>query len=100
MLILIVTAAAVVATVIWYFCEKRVEYKLSNLVLMYWGAAIMWMVDGMFAYRELGSSYFTPAVDDMLNDTFLACSVIVLGMVIWMVSLLISDPKGVRKRLE
>lgn len=34
----------------------------------------------------------------MLNDTFLGLSVVVLGLVIWMVILLIKDPKGVIKK--
>ena len=33
----------------------------------------------------------------MLNDLFLGLSVVALGLVIWLVILLVSDPKGVIK---
>ena len=34
---------------------------------------------------------------DMLNDAFLGLSVVALALVIWVVRLLITDPKGVVK---
>ena len=48
----------------------------------------------VFEYAELGAEYFTPAAGDMLNDAFLGLSVVALGLVIWIVRLLITDPKG------
>ena len=33
----------------------------------------------------------------MLNDLFLGLSVVALGMIIWIIVLLIKDPKGVIK---
>lgn len=64
---------------------------------MYWGASIMWFVDAIFEYAELKEEYFTPAPIDMLNDFFLGLSVVALGLIIWIVVLLVSDPKGVVK---
>ena len=61
---------------------------------MFWGASIMWLVDAIFEYAELKEAYFTPAPADMLNDAFLGLSVIALALVIWLVRLLIADPKG------
>ena len=55
----------------------------------------MWLVDAIFEYAELKAEYFTPAPADMLNDLFLGLSVIALALVIWLVYLLIKDPKGV-----
>lgn len=49
----------------------------------------------MFEYVELGAEFFTPAAADMLNDFYLGLSVVALGMIIWIVYLLIKDPKGV-----
>lgn len=48
---------------------------------------------------ELGAGYFTPKAADMLNDFFLGISVVALGMIIWLVRMLLSDPKGVIRRL-
>ena len=67
------------------------------LCWMFWGASLMWLVDAIFEYAELGADYFAPALKDMANDLFLGLSVVALAMIIWIVILLISDPKGVIK---
>lgn len=97
MTLLISTFAAITATIIWYFNEKRSEYKLGFMALMYWGASIMWFVDAIYEYAELGAEYFEPAVADMINDSFLGLSVVALGLIIWLVVMLVADPKGVIK---
>ena len=61
---------------------------------MFWGASIMWLVDAIFEYAELKAAYFTPAPGDMLNDAFLGLSVVALGLTVWLIILLIKDPKG------
>jgi len=38
-----------------------------------------------------------PAPIDMLNDLYLGLPVVALGLMIWLVILLIKDPKGVIK---
>ena len=93
MTLLITVFAAVIATVKWYV-RKDDSMKLGILLFMYWGASIMWLVDALFEYAELGAAYFTPALEDMVNDGFLGLSVVALGLVIWVVRLLILDPKG------
>ena len=93
MTLLITIFAAVIATVIWYV-RKDDSMKLETLLFMYWGAAIMWLVDAIFEYMELKEKYFTPALEDMINDTFLGLYVVALGLVIWVVRLLITDPRG------
>lgn len=101
MTLLTTVFAAILATVIWYQKDSTNQMKTGTLSLMYWGASLMWMVDAVFEYAELQAEYFTPAPADMLNDLFLGISVIALGLVIWLVLLLISDPKGVvRKALQ
>ena len=61
---------------------------------MYWGASLMWLIDAVFEYAELHEEFFTPALEDMINDTYLGLSVVALGLVAWVVILLIKDPKG------
>ena len=97
MTLLITIFAAVFATVKWYN-RKDDSMKIGILCFMYWGAAIMWFVDAIFEYIELGSAYFEPAAQDMLNDSFLGLAVVALGLIIWVVRLLILDPKGSVKR--
>ena len=93
MTLLITVFAAVIATVKWYN-RKDDKMQMGILLFMFWGASIMWLVDAIFEYVELGAEYFTPAPADMLNDAFLGLSVVALGLVIWVVRLLIKDPKG------
>ena len=97
MTLLITVFAAVIATVKWYN-RKNDDMKLGILIFMYWGASIMWLVDAVFEFAELHAEYFSPAPIDMLNDTFLGLSVVALGLIVWVVRLLILDPKGVVKR--
>ena len=93
MTLLITVFAAVIATVKWYN-RKDDSMRLGMLCFLYWGASIMWLVDAIFEYVELKAAYFTPALEDMVNDAFLGLSVVALGLVIWLVRLLITDPKG------
>ena len=96
MTLLITVIAAVISTVLWYN-RKNNDMQLHVLMFMFWGASIMWFVDAIFEYAELRAEYFTPALDDMINDTFLGFSVIALALVIWTIFILIKDPKGVIK---
>jgi hypothetical protein len=96
MTLLLTVFAAVITTVIWYR-RKDDSMKLGILIFMFWGASLMWLVDALFEYAELKAAYFTPALEDMINDTFLGLSVIALALVIWLVRLLVTDPKGTLK---
>ena len=97
MTLLITVFAAIVSTVVWYKTAPKSEMKVGILAILFWGASIMWLVDAIFEYAELGAEYFTPAPADMLNDAFLGLSVVALGLTIWLVILLVKDPKGVIK---
>ena len=97
MTLLVTVFAAVTATVVWYKTVQKSDMKLGVLCLMYWGASLMWLVDAIFEYAELKADYFTPAPADMLNDLFLGLSVVALGLVIWLIVLLVKDPKGIVK---
>ena len=54
----------------------------------------MWLVDAIFEYAGKKAAYFAPEPAKMLNDFFLGLSVVALGLVIWIVILLVKDPKG------
>ena len=97
MTLLVTVLAAVICTAILYKNAPDDTMKVSVLCWMYWGASIMWFVDALFEYAELHAEYFTPAPADMLNDLFLGLSVIALGLVIWIIILLVKDPKGALK---
>lgn len=97
MTLLISALAAVICTVIWYKNLPANEMRYDILCFMFWGATIMWFVDAIFEYAKLGAEYFTPAAEDMLNDMFLGLSVVVFALIVWVVILIIKDPKGVVK---
>ena len=98
MTLLMTIFAAVISTVLWYAIDSTNKIKLGTLSLMYWGASLMWLVDAVFEYVEMGAEFFTSGPADMLNDTYLGISVTAFGLVIWLVILLINDPKGVISR--
>ena len=93
MTLLITVFAAIITTVRWYN-RKDDTMQLGMLCFMFWGASLMWLGDAIFEFIELKEAYFTPAPADMLNDAFLGLSVIALALIIWLVRLLITDPKG------
>ena len=93
---LIITAfAAIGTTVIWYANAQRDEYKLGLLSLALWGATIMWLVDHIMAYLSKGGEFFELNKD----ATMLGVSVILVALMIWLFILLVSDPKGVVRKL-
>ena len=100
MTLLICVFAAIIATVKWYRRENN-DMMLTPLVCMFWGASLMWLGDAVWEYAELHEKFFTPEPADMLNDAFLGLSVVAFALIVWLIILLIRDPKGVvRKTLK
>lgn len=93
MTLVITLLAAVVATIVWYALLPNKTYCVGALALMYWGAALMWAVDGIACLIE--GEAFIEIVDKaaMLDDAILGFLVVVVGLVAWMIYLLIKDPK-------
>ena len=101
MTLLTTVFAAVIATVLWYKSSPERDMKLGVLCWLYWGASLMWLVDAVTEYIELGAEFFTPAFEDLVNDFYLGLSVVALGLVIWLIVLLVKDPAGrVRNALK
>jgi len=99
MTLLITTLAAVISTAVWYLNSKARKMNIGTLCCMYWGAALMWLVDAVVEYMEMGAEYFVPDTASMINDGFLGLSAVALGLVIWTVIFLIKDPNGTVKEL-
>lgn len=97
MTLLITIIAAAVATIVWYVNENRDAYKLGTLSFIYWGASLMWLMDFVAEYKELGADYFAWEFSDILNDSLLGVAVVALGLVAWIIVILVKDPKGVIK---
>lgn len=97
MTLLITLAAAVTATICWYIGNSKLN--IGSLALMYWGASLMWLVDAVVEYLEIGAEYFKPMGLDMINDAYLGLSVVILGLIIWIAGVLLKDPKGKIKNM-
>ena len=98
MTLLLTLIAAIVSTLIWYLSKRARTLKIVTLLYLYWGASLMWLVDAVFEYIQLRAAYFTPSMEDMINDSFLGLSVVVLGLIIWVIEILIKDPENVMNR--
>ena len=94
MTLLITVFAAIICTIIWYKKLPDTQMSLGTLCLMFWGASIMWFVDAVVEYSEMGAEFFMQDGKDMLNDAYLGLSVVALGLIIWLVILLVKDPGG------
>lgn len=93
---LIITAlAAIITTIIWYVKSPNDKYKLSTLCFIYWGATLMWFVDNVMAYLSEGGEFF----EITLDATLLGVTVVLLGLLAWLVILLVKYPKGVFKKV-
>lgn len=99
MTLLIMIFAATISTALWYKKAPEDDMRLSTLCFMYWGASLMWTVDAVFEYMELGAEFFMPAPSDMLNDAFLGFAAVALGLVIWVITLVIKDPRKVMHKI-
>ena len=86
---LIITAlAAGISAMIWYLCGNARKYNLGMLTLMYWGATLMWMVDGIFRAAD-GKNFFNLS----LNDAALGIVIVLCGLIVWILSILINPKK-------
>jgi hypothetical protein len=86
--------AALISSLFWYLKRPGDKYKLGTLSLFFWGATVMWLVDHIMAYIKEGGAFFEISRD----GTYLGISVIILGVLVWLLILLFSRPGGVFKR--
>lgn len=113
MTLLITVFAAIASTIFWYRFDKRKEYALSALLYMFWGATLMWLIDAIVSFAKEGSAFFMPEASETLeetvihqqvffynqmNDLYLGFAVIALALIIWVIILLIKDPKHLYRK--
>jgi hypothetical protein len=89
---LIITAvAACVATALRFIKpEFGVRMHFGTLALIYWGASLMWVVDGIT--ELMAGEPFVDLADPqiMSSDALLGVCVIILGIIVWAIVLLVS----------
>ena len=77
----LMTIAAAVAFTAWYFAAKRRGKSAGavfTVMLMFWGAALMWSVDGIASLLE-GEPFF----DISREDTVLGAIIVVCGLAVF-----------------
>ncbi len=95
MFLILTAAAAIISTIVWYVKSPGDKYKLNILCFIYWGATLMWLVDHIMAYLAEGGEFFEMTLDASL----LGVSVVLLGLIVWLIVLLVKDPKLVFRDL-
>ncbi|RNC62867.1 MAG: hypothetical protein AWM53_01890 [Candidatus Dichloromethanomonas elyunquensis] len=95
MCLMITLLAAVITTIVWYVNAPENKLKLGTLSLMYWGAALMWTIDGFFCVAE-----GEPFLDLSVSDALLGLLIVICGLIAWLLILLYSDPKKVFKAFQ
>ena len=89
MFLILTGLAAIITSLILYIKKPDSKYKLGTLCLIYWGATIMWIFDHVIAFISEGGPFF-----EMTQDaTLLGVSVVVFGLILWLLILLISNLK-------
>ena len=93
--LLTTSLAAVVSTLIWYIKSPGDKYKLGFLSLILWGATVMILIDHLIGYIVERGEFL-----EMTKEAgVIGLSLIVTALVIWVIAILLSDPKKIwRKR--
>ena len=95
MTLIITLCAAAIATIAWYATAPNNKLYLGVLALMYWGAALMWTVDGINGLIE-GEGFIEIAdTAAMLDDAILGLLVVIVGLAAWAIYLVAKDPKHI-----
>ncbi|MGI6221481.1 MAG: hypothetical protein ACOYIP_06415 [Coriobacteriales bacterium] len=94
MTLIISVCAAIVATIAWKMSPSRSRIKVGTLALFYWGASLMWCVDGFAGL--IGGEGFIELSDKaaMLDDAALGALVVVVGLAAWAVYLLVTKARA------
>ena len=79
---LMTIAAAILFTALFAFARRagRPARALGTTALVFWGAALMWSVDCLHAWRE-GEGFFDLSADDAaLGGVILACAALLFAV--------------------
>ena len=98
MTLVITFLAAAIVTALWYAKAPNSDMRLGTPALMYWGAALMWCVDGINGLIEgEGFIEITDTVA-MIDDAVLGLVVVAIGLAAWVIYLVAKDPKRVLRK--
>ena len=94
---LVITAiAAIIATIIRFATPLGEKLHIGVLALMYWGASLMWCVDGFACVAEGEGFIELTDTAAMADDALLGICVVALGLVAWAIVYLVKRNKEAR----
>lgn len=99
MCLLITVFAAIISTVFWYSHAGGETYKTGVLCCIFWGASLMWLVDAVAGFVQEGASSFLQSGEELVHEAMLGISVVAIALTVWLIILLVKDPKGVFKKI-
>ncbi|MDR0782802.1 MAG: hypothetical protein LBE83_03480 [Propionibacteriaceae bacterium] len=87
-LVITAIAAGIVGSVRLGFPTRARDWSLGVLALIYLGAALMWLVDGL---RSLGAGgpFLDTSPEAMRSESLLGACVVGLGLIAWLVFCLV-----------
>jgi hypothetical protein len=91
MWLVILAFSATIATALWYSKAEDDKYMLKFLSLILWGASIMVFVDHVMGYITEGGEFLEMTTE----ATVLGIVLLITALIVWEISLLLKDPKGV-----
>lgn len=94
MTLIISACAAIIATVAWRLVSPESRIRVGTLALFYWGASLMWCVDGFAGLIEGEGFIELSDKAAMLDDAALGALVVVVGLAAWGVYLLATRRKA------
>ena len=94
MTLVITVIAAIIATIAWRLVPAGSRIRVGTLALFYWGASLMWCVDGFAGLIEGEGFIELSDKAAMLDDAALGALVVVVGLVAWAVYLLATRRKA------
>ena len=98
MTLVITFLAAAIATVAWYAKAPNSEMRLGTLALIYWGATLMWCVDGINGLIEGEGFIEITDTAAMFDDAVLGLVVVAVGLAAWAIYLVAKDPKHILRK--
>ena len=98
MTLVITLCAAAIATIAWYATAPNSKLHLGVLALMYWGASLMWTVDGINGLIEGEGFIEITDTAAMFDDAVLGLLVVIIGLAAWAIYLVAKDPKRVLRK--
>lgn len=99
MTLILTLLATAITLIILYGSEKARNMNINILCYMFGGASLMWTIDFIVELVKEGPEVvFHPQGEEILNEFLLALAVIALALLIWIIIVLIKDPKKIFKK--